>query len=239
MFTKINELKSKLDSSKPLSSLEIKRLTDDFKIEFTYDSNAIEGSTVTLDETYAIVNGKVTIGGKSTKEYLDTVNHADAFDFLLNIVKDKYDFDERLIKEIHSIVLANEREHKGTYRKIPARVGSYLPTDSLNIQTEIDNLLSDYTKNSAHIIEKISIFHLMFECIHPFVDGNGRTGRLLMNFELMRNGFPPINIKFQDKDRYYNCFIEYQKTGSPNSMIQLVTELLEIELNRYLSFVTA
>lgn len=238
MFDEINELKTKLDNSRPLTECEIERLYNDFKIDFTYNSNAIEGSTITLDETYAILEGKITIGGKSTKEYLDTVNHASAFDFLLKVIKENYEFDERLIKEIHSIVLSNDVNNRGVYRKVPVRVGGHTPTDALNVPIEMRALIQKYNeKNDTHLIEKIAKFHLEFETIHPFIDGNGRTGRLLLNFELMRNGYPPINIKFEDRERYYKCFESYHKTGEPTEMVKLVQDRVLDELKNYLNIV--
>ncbi len=238
MFKEIDNLKNRLDGSRPLTKLEIERLYNDFKIDFTYNSNAIEGSTITLDETYAILEGKITIGGKSTKEYLDTVNHGHAFDFLLKVIKENYDFDERLIKEIHSIVLANDNENRGKYRKVPVRVGSHRPTDALNIPIEIETLLKEYLKiDEIHLIKKIAEFHLKFESIHPFIDGNGRTGRLLLNFELMRNGYPPINIKFENRERYYKAFEDYRKTGKATLMTELIHDSVTEELESYLTIV--
>lgn len=236
MFKEIDELKRKLDVSRPLTKAEVERLYNDFKIDFTYNSNAIEGSTITLDETYAILEGKITIGGKSTKEYLDTVNHGHAFDFLLKVIKENYEFDERLIKEIHSIVLANDNENRGSYRRVPVRVGMHRPTEALNIPIEMEQLLKDYLgENKMHLVEKVADFHLKFESIHPFIDGNGRTGRLLLNFELMRNGYPPINIKFEDRERYYKAFEDYHKTGEGTLMTELVKDRVTDELECYLN----
>ncbi len=238
MFVRIDELKKMLDESRPLTTAEIERLYNDFKIDFTYNSNAIEGSTITLDETYAILEGKITIGGKSTKEYLDTVNHGHAFDFLLKVIKENYDFDERLIKEIHSIVLANDNENRGSYRKVPVRVGMHRPTDALNIPIEMEQLLKEYlSENKMHLVEKVAEFHLKFESVHPFIDGNGRTGRLLLNFELMRNGYPPINIKFEDRERYYKAFEDYHKTGETTLMTELVKDRVTVELEGYLNVI--
>ncbi len=238
MYSNIDDLKNKLDNSRPLNLTEKERLYNDFKIEFTYDSNAIEGSTITLDETYAILEGKITIGGKKSKEYLDTVNHADAFEFLLDIVKNNYDLDEILIKELHSIVLSNDRMNKGVYRKVPVRVGTHIPPNSLEIADKMKQLIEKYNNYEfKHIIEKISIFHLEFETIHPFVDGNGRTGRLLLNFELMKDGYPPINIKFEDREQYYNAFNDYHKTGTPDKMIELVKMRVESSLQNYLKII--
>lgn len=240
MFKKIDELKNKLDNTRPLTTNEVNRLYNDFKIDFTYNSNAIEGSTITLDETYAILEGKITIGGKSTKEYLDTVNHGEAFEFLLKIIKENNAFDERLIKEIHSIVLANDRSNSGCYRKMPVRVGSHIPTEALNIPIEMEKLLKEYLeKNELHIVEKIAEFHLKFESIHPFIDGNGRTGRLLLNFELMRNGYPPINIKFEDRERYYKAFEDYHKTNKNTLMLEIIMDRVLEELENYLNIIDA
>ncbi len=238
MFKEIDELKNRLDNSRPLTTAEACRLYNDFKIDFTYNSNAIEGSTITLDETYTILEGKITIGGKSTKEYLDTVNHGEAFEFLLKGVKENYDFDESLIKEIHNIVVANDYENRGSFRKVPVRIGTHRPTDALNIPIEMEQLFKEYSENvDVHIVKMVAEFHLKFESIHPFTDGNGRTGRLLLNFELLRNCYPPINIKFEDRERYYKAFEDYHKAGTSKLMVELVAERVTDELTNYLNIV--
>lgn len=237
---KIIELKKQLDNLRPLNKLELERFYNDFIIENTYNSNAIEGSTVTLDETYAILDAKITISGKSTKEYLDTINHSEAFYFLLDVLKSNQHFDENLIKQIHSLVLANDRDNKGQYRKVNVRVGSHKPPEPYLVPIEMENLVSEYSTNYeiSDIAKIISEFHLRFETIHPFIDGNGRTGRLLLNFMLMKKGFIPINIKFEDRERYYKAFYEYNTTGSIDFMTSLVTDRIVSSMEDYIKSVT-
>ncbi len=239
MFSSIDKKLNILKNSRPLSEAEIKALREQFLVEFTYETNAIEGSTITLDETYAIINDRITIAGKPARDYLDTINHADAFEYLVSIVKENYEFDERLVKELHAIVLANNRENKGKYRNVPVRVGSHNPPEPYLIQEEITKLFKHYNNelNDRHIVESIAIFHLMFENIHPFIDGNGRTGRLLINFELMKNGYPPINVKFTDREKYYDCFKDFDLKKEPSKMVELIKTYVEESLDEYLSII--
>ena len=160
--------------------------------------------------------------------------------FIEELFKDKSEFSEKVIKDIHSLILMDHRENRGVYRRIPVMIMGAVHTPPLPylVSVQMEQLIKDYTDNtSGHLIELIAKFHLDFETIHPFIDGNGRTGRLLLNLELMKNGYPTINIKYSDRRRYYNCFTSYHTNNDPTDMIMLVAENVEAEIKRYIDIV--
>lgn len=132
---------------------------------------------------------------------MEAVGHKDAFLYVQELVKDKVPFSEAIIKQIHTLVLMDRPEDRGIYRRIPVRImGAYhTPPEPAVVPELMENLIDEFAKKKLHPIESAALFHLKFEGIHPFVDGNGRTGRLIMNLFLMQNGYPPINVKFTDR----------------------------------------
>jgi len=238
MFTEINDLYSQLKKLRPLSPESVRRLSEDFMIDYTYNSNAIEGSTLTLDETALILKDDVTISGKPLQHHLDAIGHRDAYYYIEGLVKNKTPITEATIKNIHSLVLMNRQDDRGLYRSVPVRIGSYHPCQPFEVPFKMEQLMAEYEgcMKELHIVELVALFHLKFETIHPFIDGNGRVGRLLLNLELMKNGYPPINIKFTDKQKYYDCFNHYREIDNTGSkMIALVLEYATYELKWYIS----
>ena len=207
LFTKVDAFKNELNKRRPLTQGELKRMQEEFLVEFTYNSNAIEGNTLTLRETALVLEG-ITIDQKPLQDHLETVGHRDAFLYIQQLVTDKIHISEKVIKDIHSLVLIDRPEDKGTYRRIPVKImGAYHePPQPYLVPIQMEQLLSDYKNTKYHPIESAALFHLEFEGIHPFIDGNGRTGRLILNLILMQNGYLPINVKFTDRKRYYACF---------------------------------
>jgi len=237
MFVEIDYLYDKLKSIRPLSPESVRRLSEDFMIDYTYNSNAIEGSTLTLDETALVLKEGVTIGGKPLKHHLEAIGHKDAYYYVEDLVKNKIPISERTIKDIHSLVLMDRQADKGVYRSVPVRVGSFFPCQPYEVPIKMERLMIEYgaEMQKLHVIERAAAFHLKFETIHPFIDGNGRVGRLLLNLELMKEGYPPVNIKFSDRDRYYDCFNHYRNNDNDCSkMTELVSEYEADELKRYI-----
>ena len=235
LFSRIDALKVELNKRRPLTSGEIKRLQEEFIVEFTYNSNAIEGNTLTLKETAMVLEG-ITIDQKPLKDHLEAVGHRDAFFYVQQIIDDRVSFAEKVIKDIHSLVLMDRPEDKGTYRRIPVRImGAYHePPQPYLVPIQMERLLLEFETYKLHPIESIALFHLKFEGIHPFIDGNGRTGRLIINFSLIQNGYPPINVKFTDRKKYYECFDSYYKDGNSEPMIMLIAGYVEERLKQYL-----
>ena len=240
IYAKLDELKTRLAALRPLNAGELKRLRDEFNIEFTYDTNAIEGSTLTLRETALILQEDITIGEKPLRMHLDAIGHRDAFDYVVSIADTADQLTERRIKEIHSLVLMSDAENRGIYRSVPVMIQGALhtPPQPYLIAPQMEALLSEYDdmKRGRHIIEAIAEFHLRFEGIHPFIDGNGRTGRLIINLELIKAGFLPVNIKFTDRRKYYDCFDSYygNEPHKPDALAELIAGYEAAELERYI-----
>lgn len=235
ILSMIDEKKKELDERRPLTAGEAKRLTEEFVVEYTYNSNAIEGSTLTLRETDMVLRG-LTIAQKPVKEHMEAIGHRDAFRFVADLVKDNIPLSESIIKQIHYLVLADKPDDRGVYRKVPVRImgAENTPVQPYLIQPKLEQLLLNYKSKDEHIITKLAWFHIEFESIHPFIDGNGRTGRLLINLELMKAGYPPIDIKFTDRVVYYNAFDVYHKKNDLLAMENLFAGYINKRLDFYL-----
>ena len=241
VLAEIEQKRDRLDAMRPLTPGEIKRLQEEFMVEFTYNSNAIEGNTLTLKETAMVLDG-MTIDQKPLKDHLEAVGHRDAFLYIQDIAKQELPLSEFVIKNIHSLVLMNQPEDKGIYRKIPVRImGAYTePVQPYLIEPKMTELLAanEEHKITMSVIERIARFHLEFEGIHPFIDGNGRTGRLIMNLDLIRNGYPAINVKFADRKKYYDAFDAYYRDGNAEEMTELIAGYVNERLDEYLVILT-
>ena len=236
LLTVIDAKKEQLAKLRPRTAGEVERLREEFMVEFTYNSNAIEGNTLTLKETAMVLEG-MTIDQKPMKDHLEAVGHRDAFMYVQDIAAREIDLTESVIKSIHSLVLVNKPQDKGVYRAIPVRImGAYTePVQPYLIEPKMTELLAanKEREKTMHIIERIARFHLEFEGIHPFIDGNGRTGRLILNLDLIRNGYPAINVKFTDRKRYYDAFDAYYRDGNADVMIKLIGEYVDKQLDEY------
>ena len=241
VLAEIEAKRDRLNELRPLTPGEVKRLQEEFMIEFTYNSTAIEGNTLTLKETAMVLEG-VTIDQKPLKDHLEAVGHRDAFMYIEDIAKQELPLSEFVIKNIHSLVLMDQPEDKGVFRKIPVRImGAYAePVQPYLIEPKIAELLAvnEERKATMNAIERIARFHLEFEGIHPFIDGNGRTGRLIMNLDLIRCGFPPINVKFTDRRKYYDAFDAYYRDGDATAMTELIAGYVNERLDEYLKVLT-
>lgn len=231
----IDRKKIELDSRRPLTEGEVARLNEEFTVEFTYNSNAIEGNTLTLRETDLVLRG-LTIDRKPLKDHMEAVGHKEAFDFVRDLVKEQVPMSESIIKQIHYLVLADKKDDRGVYRRVPVRImgAHHEPVQPYLIQPKMEQLMIDYGSSTEHIITKLARFHIEFEGIHPFIDGNGRTGRLLVNLELMKARYPPIDIKFTDRIAYYNAFDAYHVKHDLSAMEKLFAGYVNERLDTYL-----
>lgn len=233
LLEQIDALKKQLDSCRPLTPAEVEAIREVFLVEHTYNSNAIEGNTLTLQETALVLQG-ITIDRKPLKDHLEAVGYKEAFQYVEELAKQDKPLTEFEIKSIHSLVLADRPEDKGTFRRVNVRIAGAMtePVQPYLIEPKIEELFEDY-KNWAqtmHVVERVALFHLRFESIHPFIDGNGRTGRLLMNLQLIKEGLPAVNIKYSDRRSYYDAFDEYARNNSADAMTKLIGEALVARL---------
>ena len=235
LLAQIDRKKAELDSRRPLTAGEAERLKEEFVVEYTYNSNAIEGNTLTLRETDLVLRG-LTIEQKPLKDHMEAVGHKEAFNFVSELVKENVPISESIIKQIHYLVLADKREDRGVYRRVPVRImgAQHEPVQPYLIEPKMEQLLHDFVERKEHIVTKLARFHSEFEGIHPFIDGNGRTGRLLVNLELMKKGYPPIDIKFADRVSYYNAFDEYYAKHNLSAMENMFAGYINARLDMYL-----
>ena len=235
VLEQIDRKKIALDNRRPLTEGEMERLHEEFTVEYTYNSNAIEGNTLTLRETDLVLRG-LTIDKKPLRDHMEAVGHKEAFEFVRDLVRGNALLSERIIRQIHYLVLADKKEDRGVYRRVPVRImgAQHEPAQPYLIAPKMEQLLRDYAESTEHIITKLARFHIEFEGIHPFIDGNGRTGRLLVNLELMKAGFPPIDIKFADRIAYYNAFDEYYVQHDLSAMENLFAGYVNAQLDKYL-----
>jgi len=235
LLSQIDRKKRELDTRRPLTEGELERLNEEFVVEYTYNSNAIEGNTLTLRETDLVLRG-LTVDSKPLKDHLEAVGHKDAFDFVRELVKENAPLSEHNIKQIHYLVLADKKQDRGVYRRVPVHImgAHHEPAQPYLIEPKMEQLLQAYKDDTEHIITKLARFHIEFEGIHPFIDGNGRTGRLLVNLELMKAGYPPIDIKFKDRMKYYDAFDAYHVKHNLSVMEGLFARYVNERLDRYL-----
>lgn len=238
-WTTIDEKKAKLDKLRPFPPHTLKSLQEKIALEWTYHSNAIEGNTLTLKETKVALEG-ITIGGKSVKEHLEAINHNKAVQYLYQIIKNKENISEWQIKQIHTLILKNiDQKNAGSYRKENVLIAGaeYTPPDYITVLDKMKILVQNYKEkwSKLHPVERSAKLHIEFVKIHPFVDGNGRTARLIQNLELMKKGFPPIVIKKENRLEYYNALDKAHTTGKTADFMILIANCMEKSLNLYLN----
>ncbi len=234
-------LKARLSEMRPLPVEALKKIEEAYNIEYTYESNRIEGNTLTLQETELVVNEGVTIAGKSMREHLEAINHAEAIYYIRDFAKQDTEISERTIKEIHALILHGiDRENAGRYRTVPVLISGsrHIPPQPYQLAERMENFMSRFREMEAEKVHPVLIaahLHEVLVRIHPFTDGNGRTSRLLMNLHLLRNGYTLVNLKGSDEARriYYDAL---EKSHSdPVPFQKLVAEAEISSLRSYLS----
>jgi len=225
LVLKVDSLKESLSKQRPLTPSEKKRLQESFMVDYTHNSTAIEGNTLTLSETALVLEG-VTIGQKPLKDHLEAIGHRDAFNFLEAVVGRGEMISERLVKELHALVLADQPQDRGVYRRMPVMITGavHTPPQPYLVVPQMEAWVRDLNATHLHPLVAAALFHIRFEAIHPFIDGNGRTGRLLANFILMRSGYLPISIKYENRVAYYESFTTYHRDADAVPMIRIFVE---------------
>ena len=239
-FKQVDEKLAKLNSKRPLSKATLESLEESNILDWTYNSNAIEGNTLTLRETKVVLEG-ITIGGKSVKEHLEVINHKNAILFLEDLVKSNTDISEWNIKNIHSLILKEiDNENAGKYRTENVKISgaSQIPVDYVKVPEEMEKLIYRYDNwKQYHPLIRAALLHGEFVFIHPFVDGNGRTARLLTNFEAMKNGYLPIILKASIKSKYYDALDKAMLEHDYTDFIKLIVDEEEKIIDQYLKII--
>ena len=229
-FAQADSLKQKLDALRPLPDWAIRQLKADMLVRFTYHSNAIEGNTLTIFETKAVLEDGIIVDGKSLREHLDVVGHAQAIRYLEELVNEKAPLTSRVLKELHNLILrGQDPENAGCYRRINVLIsGANHTQPSADLIPEAMEHFFDWYEKSArelHPLERAARVHADFVNIHPFKDGNGRMARLIMNLEIMKAGYPTLILPVESRPSYYAALdrIAVQKDYEP--FLKLIAEL--------------
>lgn len=236
----LDAMKKRLQDLRQEGLLQIETensIREKFIIDWTYHSNAIEGNSLSWIETKVVLENGITVGGKTLKEHLEAIDHKGAILFLEELVAAGKQLSERNIQEVHAVVLSRIAPNdSGRYRSVPVRVGQHVPPQPWEVPIQMERLMKRYHEEwtAFHPIKRAAYWHCEFVRIHPFVDGNGRTARLVMNLELMKEGYPPIIIPVEDRFRYYEVLQKYDETGNAEDFLEMLLALEEESFAVYL-----
>ena len=238
-FDRLYDKMAILKQSRPLPDIALLKIKESLSVEWTYNSNSIEGNTLTLQETKMVLQEGITVKGKSLREHFEAKNHEKAINYLFSIVDDSYEIRAIDILSLHSLVLNMiEEDYAGRIRNGGVRISgaNFIPPNANKVPDLLDELVDFVINNPLQLndIELATIFHHKFVWIHPFFDGNGRTVRLAMNLILMRKGFPPAIILSNDRKKYYDALNQANK-GNYQKLMLLMCQAQERTLNIYLS----
>ncbi|MDP2600127.1 MAG: Fic family protein [Deltaproteobacteria bacterium] len=233
-----------LNKLRPLPHSAVQKLREHFKIEMTYNSNAIEGNSLTLKETFLVINEGITVKGKPLKDHLEAKDHHAALEYLYELVeyKKQQTLSEQLVRTLHQLITREtEEEWAGRYRESNVFIGGadHTPPDAIDVPLQMKKLIDWFQKNQKKlpIVELAALFHHRLVFIHPFLDGNGRTARLAMNLILMKAGYPLVVVLKNDRKKYYRVLSEADKEN-PKSFVQFVARAVERSLDIYLKTLT-
>lgn len=243
LLKEVDVLKEQLSTLRPLPEEALKKIQDALDIEYTYESNRIEGNTLTLQETALVVNEGVTISGKSIREHLEAINHTEAINYIKDIAKQDIEISERTIKEIHALILHGiDRENAGRYRTVPVMISgsTHMPPQPYLIEKQMEDFLIRFKQmeeEKVHPVLVATYLHDELVRIHPFIDGNGRTSRLLMNLYLLRHGYVIITLKGSNdaKVSYYMALEKSHTEDLQEDFQKLVVKAEIAALQKYLS----
>lgn len=236
LYQKIESKKEELDKRRPLPKAVLDELRKQFEIELTYNSNAIEGNSLTLNETKLVLEHGITIKGKSLREHFEAINHKEAIVFVEDVLKGP--LTEDLIKKLNDIVLSKIDGRKGRYRDINVRILGAIksPPQAEKVPRLMKELVGYAQANPEKLnpVEFAAMLHYKFVVIHPFVDGNGRVARLLMNLLLMKRGYPITIVLKVDRKKYYDC-LKKADLGDVKPFINFIGYCVNRSLDIYLS----
>jgi len=241
ILTQIDELKAKLDQYRQFDSY---RISQALELEYTFESNRIEGNTMTLRETDLVINEGLTISGKSMREHLEAINHQEAIAFIKDLMNKNTSLIEREVLSIHNLILRGiHPEDAGRYRKVQVMIkgSAHMPPQPFLVAKEMEDYFIWYetNKNKLHPIVLAAEMHERLVTIHPFIDGNGRTSRLVMNLILLQHGYVIANIKgdYDNRMRYYQALETAQTKNDKEDFLLFVAQIEKESLERYLDII--
>ncbi|MDD7348607.1 MAG: Fic family protein [Clostridiales bacterium] len=217
----------------------LQRFDKSFEIEYTHNSTAIEGNTLSLIQTKAVLEDGISVGGKTLREIYEVVNHDKAFGFIKKSIAEGKTLDEKIVKDIHALLMDNIITG-GIYRNVEIRItgAKHKPPVPNEMYQQIKNFYADMPyKENGNDIELAAWTHAEFVKIHPFVDGNGRTSRMIMNYQLMASGFLPVSIAKENRLEYFEALEAYAVDGNLNPFAEMIAVLEEERLDEYLGIV--
>ncbi|MCI0497718.1 MAG: Fic family protein [Thermoplasmata archaeon] len=236
LFRRVAGKKARLDAGRPLPASAVARLREEMRLLHTYNSNAIEGNTLSLQETRVVLEEGVTIGGRSLREHMEAVGNAEAFDLVATLADGRRRIDHVTIQGVHALVARGKVEDAGRYRTHNVRITGAVrsPPDFRKVVRLLDRYIRDVARDGSHPIVAAAFVHHRFVEIHPFSDGNGRVARLLMNLRLMRAGYPPVVIAASGRNEYYRALRDADM-GDLGPLIDLILRATDASLSIYLS----
>lgn len=236
-FERILEKKIKYEQNKSkIDAVTLSSYENDFELRFTHNSTAIEGNTLTLMETKVVLEDGVSIGGKELREIYEVINHKKAYEYVKKCIAENKLLTENIVKDLHAILTENIIVG-GIYRNQEVRISGagFTPPAGNEMYMQIKDFYEDIkSKSDLNPIELAAWTHAEFVRIHPFIDGNGRTSRLLMNYQLMSQGFLPVSVDKEKRLDYYNALEQYAVNGDLQPFADFVAELEEKQLDEYL-----
>ena len=238
-YSEINEKVKKYNSVKDkIDKITLSSYEKDFELTFTHNSTAIEGNTLTLIETKLLLDDGITVGGKDLREIYEVVNHNKAYKYVKKCIGEGKPLSESIVKDLHEILTDNILQG-GIYRNQEVRItgASHTPPSGMDMYNQIKDFYNDMEvkKFSLNPVEYAAWTHAEFVRIHPFVDGNGRTARLLMNYQLLSAGMLPVSVAKENRIDYYNALEAYAVNGTLDPFADLIADLEEKQLDLYIS----
>ena len=240
-INKLLEKKQIVEEGKPsIDKITLSSYEKDFELTYTHNSTAIEGNTLTLMETKVVLEDGISVGGRALREIYEVVNHKKAYRYIQKCITKGKKLDENIVKDIHQILTENIIAG-GIYRNQEVRISGagHIPPVGTDMYIQIKNFYADleWKEQILNPIEYAAWTHAEFVRIHPFIDGNGRTSRLIMNYQLMSKGFLPISIAKENRLDYYNALEEYAVNGDLKLFADLIADLEEIQLDNYIRMI--
>jgi Fic family protein len=242
LLARLEQKKNQLDGLRPLPAAAVRRLDEQLTIEWIYNSNAIEGSTLTLKETRLILETGLTIGGRSLREHFEVINHKEAIEYVEMLATGTEPVTPFHVRQIHHLVLARiDDDNAGQYRTLPVQIlgTAHRPPEAW----QVPGLMQDWgdwlsgPAQELHPVERAALAHHRLAAVHPFIDANGRTARLVMNLLLMRDGYPPTIIMRVNRGQYYRVLAQADE-GNTSPLLNLVGRAVERSLTLYLAACT-